>query len=415
MKKLILGMCLVSSVSQADINGLGPIPKNEDISTLLEGRREIQTLREITSLGLNQAQTGIDLWSGSYWPHYQGLLGARYQDVNYLSLMMREVQYKEYKDLVDKNPLYSVRDSSKLSPAEKYDLLVGDPLMSLTKYSWEIGKKALVGSKVPTWRGLCDGWASASQMMPRPVNPVTVMTPNGSPLTFTHDDIKALGSLLYARNQGPTIFLGKRCRSPLLFVSDACQETNPGAFHKALANRVGQMKKTFIADISPGSEVWNYPVKSYQFTYYNVFTDQESPNYLEVMESFDKKKGFKGVSSRHKDTKYIVGVVAKVNYTDMRPADLAGADNLRLDKTLEKVYEYDLELDFNGKILGGYSYSKNLPDFVWAPNDVTYPLSDAEEKKVPVTRAEIIKQSQEAAKDGQPLAIIVKSLFEASR
>src|SRR5690606_21053907 len=136
--------------------------------------------------------------------------------------------------------------------------------------------KANVLGSVPTWRGICDGWSSASQKMPRPVRSVSMNTPDGQSIKFYPEDIKALGSLLYARAQDNVTFLGKRCFSRALGIfTGACDGTNPAALHLALVNRVGKMKSSFIADVSPGSEVWNYPVKRYDTTYFNVFTDEE--------------------------------------------------------------------------------------------------------------------------------------------
>lgn len=410
MKSLLLSIALISSGVLAN----SPVPKNEDITPLLEGHKEVTSLTEMAKLNLNSGKTKIDLWSGSYWPHYQGSLGVRYRDPNFIELMKKLEQFEKFNELRVKLPLYSYSGKENLlSPAEKYDLLVGDTEMSLTKYSWELGEKNAINGKVKTWRGLCDGWASAAQMMPRPKKSVTLTTPEGLPITFYPEDIKALGSLMYARSQGPVIFLGKRCRNQVFgLFTGACAETNPGAFHRALVNRVGKIRKSFIADISPGGEVWNYPVESYQVTYYNVFDDSESENFEEVKELFTKKKKFAKAHRRHEKTHSIVGVRLDVNFRDMRNANLFETDGPSMDLTLKKTYVYDLELDVNNNILGGESFSKNLPDFIWAPNDSTYPLSDVEEQNLELSLVELSRMS---AKKGQPLASIVEKLFELAK
>ena len=410
MKLLLAPLMLLSASSHAFFK---PIPESENTQTLVPNAREITSVLQIQSLGLNSGATGIDLWSGSYWPQFQGLLANRYLDPEFAALMSSEAQYKAFSELAKKKPTYSYRDVNYLSPAEKYDLVVGDESMSLTKYSWEIGEKtAKLSGKVPVWRGICDGWAAASQMMPRPERAVTMTSPRGVPVTFFPEDIKAIGSLSYARSQKDPIFLGKRCLSGALFFTDACDETNPGAFHKALVNRVGRMKKSFVADVSPGSEVWNYPVKNYKFTYYNILTQEDAADVrdaLEVFDAKDSKKKFKRKDRRDKRTRYIVGVVAEVNYADMRHATNA------VDKILTKTYDYDLELDANLNILGGESVSKDLPDFIWAPNDTTYPTAEVEAGGMPRNDYELMLKAKEASKDGQPLSIIVKKLFENSR
>lgn len=412
MKKVFLSLAFITSTALA--NTFSPLPEYENPSLLLEGNREITSLREMAYLNLLEGKTTIDLWSGSYWPIYQGSLGARYRDPLFIPLLEGKVQWDKHKELYDKLPLYSYSGRENLlSPAEKYDLLVGDSEMTLTKYAWELGEKNNVGGKVKTWRGVCDGWASASQKMPRPQKSVMLMTPSGLPLTFYPEDIKALGSLMYARSQGPVIFLGKRCRNQVLgLFTGACAETNPGTFHRSIVNRVGNMKKTFIADISPGGEVWNYPVESYKITYTNVFNGSESKDFDEVKELFVKKNRFRKSSSRHPDTHSIVGVKMDVVFKDMREANLFETDGRSLDKTFLKTFVYDLELDRYNNVIGGESLSKNLPDFIWAPNDRTYPLSDAEEL---TPHLSLLELSRASARKGQPLAKIVEQLFEMAK
>lgn len=410
MKTFLFSLIVTTSA----LANFSPVPDDENVALLLEGKREIVSLTQMTKLGLNQGTTDLDLWSGSYWPLYQGSLGLRYRDPNFIGLIKKNEQFGKHEELKDRLPLYTYSGRENLlSPAEKYDLLVGDSEMSLTKYAWDVSRKAAIDGKVKTWRGICDGWASASQKMPRPTKNVTLNTPAGIPLTFFPEDIKALGSLMYARSQAPVIFLGKRCRSAALgLFTDACDETNPGTFHSALVNRVGAMKKSFIADISPGGEVWNYPVDSYNVTFYNVFDDSESQNFEEVKELYIKRNRFSKSGRRHKATHSIVGVKLNVNYRDMRAANLLETDSIKDDATLGKTYIYDLELDAYNNILGGESHSKNLPDFIWAPNDKTYPLSDAEELN---PGGNLIELSKAASKSGQPLSRVIERLFELAK
>ena len=415
MRKNILTIALLATTTLAFADK--PIPDNETVYPLLGGKKEISSLADVEKLGLVNGATTIDLWSGHYWPHFQGSLAVRYRDSSFMSLMVAQVQYDKFKDLKDKLPLYTYSGrENELSPSEKYDLVVGDEAMGLTKYSWELGDKANTFGKVPTWRGICDGWSSATQMMPRPVRSVTLPTPSGVMVTFYPEDIKALGSLLYARAQENVIFLGKRCRNQVLgLFTGACDGTNPGAFHKALVNRVGNLKKTFIADVSSGSEVWNYPVKNYSTSYYNVFSDEESVGFKDSMEIFTKKNRFHKSGRRHKETYAIVGVKTVVNYTNMRVANLLETDSTVQDEVLQKVYYYDLELDYRFNVLGGEWYGDTMPDFIWAPNDRTYPLSDEEEYGKPKTAAQIREAAKAASKKGQPLSLIVSKLFEAAK
>jgi hypothetical protein len=414
MKSVITACLLLSGLAQA----VRPIPKHDDISGLLEGNRQLLSLKEVQRRELLQGSTALSLWSGSYWPHFQGSLAVRYRDPLFIELIEQKAQWNKFKELADKTPTHTYTGQEKLlSPAEKYDLLVGDHEMTLTKYSWELGEKTQNAGMVPIWRGLCDGWAAASQMMPRPTRAVTLHNPAGAPVVFFPEDIKALGSLLYARTQQNVTFIGKRCRNAVVgLFTNTCDGTNPAAFHNALINRVGMMQKTFIADVSPGSEVWNYPVKDYKISFYNVFSDQEAPRFEDVLESFDKKKKFRKRNDRHPETAYIVGVKTIVNYIDMRPANLLGTDGPENDQLLQKEYWYDLELDHRYQVVGGEWAGNVKPDFIWAPNDGKYPLSWEEATNgKPRSQAELTRKARIASKRGHPLSVVVEELFEKAR
>jgi Transglutaminase elicitor len=413
MKKLILAVTLFSSVAHGR-----PIPENEQINQLLEGNKEITSLNEMAKLSLNAGSTGIDLWSGHYWPHYQGSLAVRYHDPNFITLQTTKEQWTKFKETFDMFPFYTYYGRENLlSPAEKYDLLVGDLTMSLTQYSWHLGEEAQKLGRVPTWRGICDGWSAASQNMPRPAKSVTLKSPSAQDITFYPEDIKALGSLLYSRAQKKVVFLGKRCLNAAVGVfNGACDGTNPGAYHKALVNRVGSMKKTFVADASTSSQVWNYPVKSYKFTFVNVLNDKvESADFKQVMELFDRPGKFEKGFSRHENTYAIVGVKAEVVYANMREAHLLDTDGKEQDKDMVKKYYYDLELDSNFNILGGVWIGHSMPDFIWAPMDKAFPLSKAERSNRPLKENELANAARIASEVGQPLSQVVEKLFTLSK
>ncbi len=99
----------------------------------------------------------------------------------------------------------------------------------------------------------------------------------------------------------------------------------------------------------------------------------------------------------------------------MRPAYSLETDSKEQDKDMQQVYYYDLELDRKFNVIGGEWMGELMPDFIWAPNDVTYPLSNTEENGKPQTAAEILKAARTSAKAGQPLSVIVEKLFELSK
>src|SRR5690606_8734048 len=87
-----------------------------------------------------------------------------------------------------------------LSPSEKYDLLMGDESLTMTDALWLEGKRHQDAyGQVEAWMGIGYGWAAASFMLPEPVRPVDLENPDGRIIRFQPADIKALGSMLWAR------------------------------------------------------------------------------------------------------------------------------------------------------------------------------------------------------------------------
>ncbi len=87
-----------------------------------------------------------------YWPIYKGVLGNRYSDWNLEALGTDWAKRHNYVQEADKvaskilekalatgAPNASSLDN--LSPAEKYDILVGDTNFTLTKKMWAEGKR----------------------------------------------------------------------------------------------------------------------------------------------------------------------------------------------------------------------------------------------------------------------------------
>jgi hypothetical protein len=230
MRKLLPTLLLVSSALHA-----AEIPKHEDY-TLLLNSQAVNRLDQIQSLNLNQGLTKKSLWSGSYWPFYQGSLGARYRDPQFKAVMDRTYKYEEYVTL--RGARVHPND---LSPAEKYDLLLGDSVQTFTETQWKNGdENRSLGGSVPTWRGICDGWAAASMTWNRPAKAVTLLSVNGQAITFYPEDIKALGSQLHAKGFKTVTFLGKRCNGTTGWLTGACKGLNPAALHLALTNSVGK-------------------------------------------------------------------------------------------------------------------------------------------------------------------------------
>ena len=160
-------------------------------------------------------------WSGSYWPMKNGIISVRYAKNDKCSIGVYDpTQMKfnyEYKFLESVNKYKQPADyleqvrygPSKFekyvleyySPSEKYDLLVGDNSYTLTNWNKNEGLKYIKehGNDLPTWFGICHGWALASYYHSKPVKNVDMIAADGrTKITFYPDNIKELDSLYVA-------------------------------------------------------------------------------------------------------------------------------------------------------------------------------------------------------------------------
>jgi hypothetical protein len=82
-------------------------------------------------------------WSDDYWAIYLGMLGHRYADPRFPGAR----NWKDNFDYIQSNPALQIVERgdsdavNRLSPSEKYDILVGDKNMTLTEKMWEAGEK----------------------------------------------------------------------------------------------------------------------------------------------------------------------------------------------------------------------------------------------------------------------------------
>jgi hypothetical protein len=124
-----------------------------------------------------------------------------------------------------------------------------------------------VGVCIPSWFGLCNGWAgfAASE-----VAPVSAVVRNGA--TFYPNDIEALMTLLYG-DELDYREIGDRCDQTTPTVNSVgrdtdltCRNINAGAFHVLMANLIGLRSGRLVVNENASGEVWNRPVMSYSVT-----------------------------------------------------------------------------------------------------------------------------------------------------
>ena len=337
---------------------------------------------------INRSSVRKKLWSDDYWPVYTGGLAYRYADPGFWinSDQPKPTDWKIPGSHILKNypaaQLIRSGLTNSLSPAEKYDLLVGDVKNPNDKkapgYSLTRAHIKDLTKKTQNWEGSCDGWAFAAINEAPPVKAVTVKNRQGHPITFYPSDIRALLTLLYSdydvysfgqlcKNKKPRV-QGASSRSAGRVIDNQCRDLNPGIFHTVLINQVGIGKRSFVVDSDYSAEVWNVPVVSYQAEYYNPQTFKEYKDAFSARVPLNQYTVDPYEVYRHRDrVAYVVGVTMKIRY-QVENFPLA---KMRLDASHDKAFDdilnYDLELDAQGNIIGGewVGYSQtNHPDII---------------------------------------------------
>ncbi|MFO0579351.1 MAG: hypothetical protein U1A78_35565 [Polyangia bacterium] len=391
-----------------------------------------RTLTEMETNGLRKASLAITPWSDDYWALYLGCLGKRYSDPDFPG----SEDWEENYEYVRENPVQQVLASGsakavdQLSPSEKYDLLIGDASGSLTTAMWNEGKWYFDrNGAVETWMGICHGWAPASYMLSRPTREVILLAADGkTKLRFYPADIKALASLLWANANTVSRLIGGRCndKNPACdengrVISSKVFDTNPGTWHLCVVNQIGVNKRSFVMDATYDYEVWNQPICRYEYKYFN-------PQTLKVAKDLKSAKVTKARFTKDRFRKYrsasaasFVGVMMEVSYVAEHEPTTRATDGAANDNINTVLYKYDLELDANGRIIGGEWYTgKAHPDFLWTPPPGTRAISEAEQFATGDWSADTAlpeawrRAARRAAGSNLPLAKIVEALIRFS-
>ncbi len=291
-------------------------------------------------------------WSGFYWPTYQGGIAQRWQN-GLESSFYGDYLYPipslfEYQRLRPEQVL-------RLSPAEKYDLWLNDASMGLTSSEQQkvVNTAQNFGNTVPTWFGICDGWALAASIEDEPMKMVQAQSASGQLIDFYPEDIKALMAYYYTYANKRYVTAGGRCNRPKVtkdangrVIEPECRDINPATLHLALDRFVGDSKLKLVIDISRDQMVWNYPIFSYQIQYSNLRELRSDPSYGHAAPG----------------TQFLINVAANTTLVSgVEPTTYLAPQRLYTPKT----WRYVLELDSAYNIIGGEWISDDHPDFVW--------------------------------------------------
>ncbi len=265
---------------------------------------------------------------------------------------------------------------------------------------------------IPTWFGICHGWAPYALREPQAKDPVTRTASDGTVITFYPSDLEALMSLLYTdvgskflssrcdRGTGPgdTIVTDNQGR----VVHGECRDMNAGSWHVLVTNLMGHRRLGFVLDKTLNYEVWNQPGWKYEIAngQGGRLKEVTAAQALELLEvsgdaypfNADARKFFHVVM----DFTYIVESSPSREAQD--PADFAQTER----------YAYILETDANGKILGGEWVGESKtkhPDFAWWPT--TTPRNDVAQ----VEYLDVKELNDEAA--GAPVVRDSETLLDA--
>lgn len=409
------------------------VENNDLFQNLVDANsNQVKTLEEIEEKNLLDKSLSTQPWSDDYWAIANGVLAHRYAHHSGETDHQWQIAYSNFQttttqDIIDQGLIHQ------LSPSEKYDLLVGDKSFTLTNTMFLEGKGYYDrDGKVESWMGICHGWAGAAFMLPRPKQVVWAKSFDGKyDIPFYPADIKALGSLLYAKNKYTSNFIGGRCnvKDPKQdengrVIEQQCFDNNPASWHFAVVNQIGVNNRSMVMDATFDYEVWNQPILGYSIRYFNPKKYQYTNKLKDATDKITWYTNDKFKQYRDKKSKYIVGIEMKVKYiVETRPRQLQ-RDSEYYDAIREVTYRYDLELDSEKNVIGGEWYTNAHPDFLWTPTLNSKVITqtdkylasnglldwDADQIVAPMVN----QYAQHESRRGSPLAIIVEGLFKAA-
>jgi transglutaminase elicitor len=280
-------------------------------------------------------------WTGTYWPKFKGGITHRWQTDEAHTYLLHSL---------DRLRTMSRLEVARLSPSEKYDIYVGNYDYPLTTR-----EKARNHPHTPSWQGYCHGWAPASINYSEPA-PITVTNSDGIVIDFGASDVKALLSLFqgeviqaerYTDSQlpyrKPVLTVGSLTRRNDPLLSEVA-DTNPGAFHLVLANKLGKRGESFVIDATTTSEIWNHPVHAFE----SQVLARGTP----------RPGGCRGAALE-------LLVSSTVTYTTEIAPRWTSVSGTSHHSDVVKVYTYLLDLDTRGRILGGRWVTKRPDGSYW--------------------------------------------------
>ncbi len=217
------------------------------------------------------------------------------------------------------------------------------------------------GRCIPTWFGVCHGWAPAAIAVPQATKAVVK---NG--VTFYPGDLEALMSVAWGGEDFRVKMISERCddsSSPTdshgRIRAGECQDINPGSLHVVIGNMLGKRGLAIVEDRTANDEVWNQPLTSYKVTKQTVVSEAQAAALVGLSGStYTYNAVATGFVSVEVELRWI---------TESAPSRRPRASSTYTRTT---KLSYVLELDDAGEILGGEWVGRSKldhPDFLWWP------------------------------------------------
>lgn len=180
-------------------------------------------------------------WAGNYFPMADGGIAQRWLEGKPPNMILNQQEYAKL----------SAEERQKLSPVEKYDVLLGLYDFRTTSHEMNFRGPFRPGPKVQDWEGFCNGVRCAGIMLPEPKHTVERTNPRGEKVVFQPADLKALAgaSYFYTQNYAQ---IGSPSRA-----GRAENPPNAAVFDMVLRYGLAEKNRAFIIDSHLGKEIWN--------------------------------------------------------------------------------------------------------------------------------------------------------------
>lgn len=298
-------------------------------------------------------------WAGSYWPSAIDSINADWQKTGYSPA----AKYALANGIAPQYIEDAVSRSNGVDGQQGTSCTSDSQCQNGAACAIRRGRTS--GICIPTWFGLCHGWAPAAFMEREPVCPVTR---NG--VRFEVNDLKALVTYLWANVQYDNVWFGERCNQVNMNLdrygrpaAPECLDINAGTFHMLVTNLLGRAGRSFVAEVIIDGEVWNHPMASYMLSAPRVMSPSQAMRQFFGEDNYVFNPAAKQIVYYSMTARYTV----ESDESDNTSFTRAGT----LDRFLNtQTYEYILEVDGYGNILGGEfvngSKTKHF-DFIWTP------------------------------------------------